>query len=295
MNDFVSVFTPTYNRSDFLRKLFFSLQHQTSKCFEWVIVDDGSIDDTESRVLGFVDECVDFRIVYVKQENQGKHISINHGLELASGELFFIVDSDDILTPDSIEIIQNKYRMIRENYSIAGVVGRKAYFNGELIGTNLSYDDFVCSSIEFRYKFKIKGDMAEVFRTEVLKKYPFPKFENERFCPESLIYNRIAKDYCMLWFSDKIYLAEYLSNGLTSEVVKIRMQSPRAAMVTYSELSELKIPFIYKIRSNINFWRFSFNSNYTFRQKVKMISLLLSLIGFPLGIILYLKDKLQNS
>jgi glycosyltransferase involved in cell wall biosynthesis len=294
MDILISVFTPTYNRSDFLNSLFFSLQCQTSKSFEWIIVDDGSIDDTESLVLGFVEQNVDFKIIYAKQENQGKHICINNGLELASGELFYVVDSDDILTTDCIEIVQNKYRGVRGNLSVAGVVGRKAYFNGELIGSNVIFEDFICSSIDFRYKFKIEGDMAEVFRTSVLRKYPFPKYENERFCTESLIYNRIAKDYSMLWFSKKIYLAEYLPDGLTSKVVKNRMQSPVSAMMSYSELSELNIPFFNKIKANINFWRFSFNSNYSLLRKMSLISFSFSVVGFPLGFMFYIKDKLQS-
>jgi glycosyltransferase involved in cell wall biosynthesis len=294
MNVLLTVFTPTFNRSELLNNLYFSLQNKTCKNFEWIIVDDGSIDNTQKIVSGFIEQNNDFKITYVKQENQGKHISINKGVELATGELFFVVDSDDILTSDSIQLIQQKYEIVKDNSSIAGVVGRKAYFNGDLIGSDINYDDMICSSIDFRFKYNIQGDMAEVFKTSILKKYPFPKYENERFCTESLIYNRIAKDYNMLWFSKKVYLAEYLPDGLSAKVVKIRMTSPIAAMITYAELSKLKIPLIQKIKANINFWRFSFNSNYSLLQKTKLISLILSVLGYPLGYILYTKDKIKN-
>jgi|LakMenEpi03Aug12_release.lakeMendotaPanAssembly.Ray.scaffolds.fasta_scaffold215605_2 glycosyltransferase involved in cell wall biosynthesis len=294
MNVLITIFTPTYNRSELLINLYTSLQTQTCKFFEWVIVDDGSIDDTHKIVKGFIEQNNDFKITYVKQENQGKHIAINRGVNFASGELFFIVDSDDILTSGSIQLIMQKYEIVKDNSLIAGVVGRKAYFNGDLIGSDINYDDLICSSIDFRYKYNIHGDMAEVFKTSIFKKFPFPKYENERFCPESLIYNRIAKDYNMLWFSKKVYLAEYLPDGLTYKVVKIRMTSPIATMITYAELSKLKIPFLQKIKANINFWRFSFNSDYGLIKKSKFVSFTQSIIGYPLGYILYTNDKIKN-
>lgn len=98
----LTIFTPSYNRAYILPKLYESLKRQTDKRFEWVIVDDGSVDDTESLVNGWINESL-ININYQKQQNQGKHIAINTGVEMANGELFFIVDSDDQLTLNAVE------------------------------------------------------------------------------------------------------------------------------------------------------------------------------------------------
>ena len=97
----ITVFTPTYNRAYMIDKLYDSLCLQTCKDFEWIVVDDGSVDNTEELIQNFIQENK-IHIVYYKQKNQGKHIAINKGVELAKGELFFIVDSDDILPKDSL-------------------------------------------------------------------------------------------------------------------------------------------------------------------------------------------------
>ena len=100
----ITIFTPTYNRAYILPILFESLKIQTVKEFEWIIVDDGSTDNTESLIYKFKEEC-NFSIRYFKKENQGKHIAINFGVEKAKGNLFFIVDSDDYISLQLLVIL----------------------------------------------------------------------------------------------------------------------------------------------------------------------------------------------
>ena len=118
----ITVFTPTYNRSYLINELFNSLMSQTYKNFEWLIVDDGSTDDTE-QVINKLIEKAEFNIRYFKKENEGKHIAINYGAKRASGEWFFIVDSDDKLVKDSLLLVSKYCLQIEENHKYAGVVG----------------------------------------------------------------------------------------------------------------------------------------------------------------------------
>ena len=288
-----TIFTPTYNREYRLRALYESLRNQKDKNFEWVIIDDGSTDGTNNLVKELKEESL-IDIVYQFQENQGKHIAINRGVEIAQGELFFIVDSDDIIPEYALSTITHYFNTVKSIGNIAGVVGRKAYFDKKKVGNVKEFKTIISNAVDIRYKEHFEGDLGEVFRTEVLREFPFPKYNNEKFCTESLVWNRIALKYNLLFFDEPIYFCEYLEDGLTANNVKIRMASPIAAMTTYAELSKLQIPFIQQIKANINFWRFSFNSNYSFFQKIKLVSLLQSIIGFPLGFILYANDNIKT-
>lgn len=288
MNMKITVFTPTYNRAYIIKKLYKSLLIQTFIDFEWLIVDDGSTDNTESLVLSFVNENK-INIRYIKQQNGGKHRAINKALEEAKGELFFIVDSDDQLVYNAIERILYYFNQIKEDPSFAGVCGVKAYFDGKKVGGEVDFDILDCSSILFRFNYRMKGDMAEVFRTEIFRKYPFPDIEDERFCPEALVWNRIGMKYRLRYFNEKIYLCDYLQDGLTAKIVKLRMDSPLASMLYYSELYKTPIPFLQKVKAATNYWRFFFCSHNSFVYKVKQIGIC-SLVLFPLGFLYHLND-----
>lgn len=126
----ISVFTPTYNRGSLISRVYESLERQTNKDFEWIIVDDGSTDDTEKIVAAFQEKAT-FPIAYKKKHNEGKHVAINVGSTMANGEWFFIVDSDDTLTPDAIEKIEFYCDEIKHDASFAGVVGLRGNARGE--------------------------------------------------------------------------------------------------------------------------------------------------------------------
>jgi len=284
----ITIFTPTYNRAYIIDKLYESLCSQSCKDFEWLIVDDGSSDETELLIDSFVKEN---RIVirYIKQKNSGKHIAINRGLELARGELFFIVDSDDHLSFDAVEKLIYYYQQIALDDSFVGVSGVRVTFEGVRIGGMFNYETLDCSSLDLRLKYNIGGDMAEAFKTAILKQYPFPVFEKERFCPEALIWNRLSMNYKIRFTKEKIYKCEYRADGLTAKIVKLRMNSPLASMLYYSELYKMPIPFDQKLKAAINYWRFALCSKEKFADKVKQIGWV-SLLLFPLGLLFHLKD-----
>ena len=249
----ITILTPTYNRCDLLSQIYQSLCQQTSPDFEWVIVDDGSQDGTGDVVDGML-EAANFPLHYFYKENGGKHTALNFGVRKAKGELVLILDSDDQLPPNAVENIEKAYAEVRGDEAFAGVCGYMAHRDGQVIGSPVIDSDI--NTMDLRYQLGVGGDMAEVFRKDILLKYPFPEIKGERFCPEALVWNRIAQNYKMQVFSKVIYFRDYLDGGLTSNIVRIRMKSPVASMMTYQEMTTYNVPFKVKVRAAINYWRF---------------------------------------
>ena len=272
----ITVFTPTYNRGNLLNRLYQSLCRQNYKEFEWIIVDDGSLDDTSSIVNIIQDKhtCGDFSILYYKKENGGKHTAVNMGVQKAHGDLFFIADSDDILPPNALHIVAEVWEQTKCDNSIGGICGFDGDMNGgSIIGTgfskevylsnivlsnhiNIGYIDVTTRAV--RFKLRVDGDMKEIFRTSVLREFPFPEIKGERFCPEVLVWNRIASNYKLRHINKIIYLVEYQKDGITSAITRSRMNSPIASSMTYAEMLDYDISLKWKIRSAINYWRFRY-------------------------------------
>lgn len=282
----ITVFTPTYNRAHLLHRLYESLCKQSFNDFEWVIVDDGSNDDTEEIVKSqFFNQ--NFTVRYYSQENGGKHRAVNRGVKEAKGELFFIADSDDILPSDALEIVAKQYGAIKNDNSFAGVAGLDGTFDGKVIGSGLPQDVIDDTSTNLRCKLGVTGDMKEVFRTDVLREFPFPEIKGEIFCPEDLIWNRIAKKYKLRNFNMIIYLAEYQNDGISAGITRARMNSPVASMMTYAELTQYDIPHIQKVKAAINYWRFRLCSHGKKDVKIAFFWHLLA----PFGLLMHLNDK----
>lgn len=255
---FITILTPTYNRASLLPRLFDSLLRQTNKDFEWIVVDDGSTDDTREVVANLKEKCGGaFPMDYVYKANGGKHMAINIGAERARGELLFIADSDDLLTDDALETVENSWHDISDDKSFAGIAGLDiAMDTREVIGSGLPQEHIDCNAIDIRYRHHVTGDMKEVFRTEVLREFPFPEFAGERFCPEQLVWFRMARRYRLRYINKPIYIADYQPDGITAGITRARMRNPSASMLTYAELTECPVPFLVKVKAAINFWRF---------------------------------------
>ncbi len=265
----ITVFTPTYNRAHLLTRLYESLCQQTYKDFEWIIVDDGSTDQTQSLIKNLElriktnGSCgnSEFKglggIRYIRQANGGKHRAINRGVQEARGELFFIVDSDDLLPENALQTVVERWAAVRDDVCIGGVCGLDMTPNGTVIGSGLAKGEQISNSLDIRLKYHVTGDLKEVFRTSVLREFPFPEYESEKFCPEALVWNRIAQQYNLQYFNQPIYIAEYQEGGLTDRIVKVRMQSPMASTTCYQEMVSYDIPLKEKIKAAINYWRFA--------------------------------------
>jgi len=292
----ITVFTPAYNRANLLPRLYDSLCKQTFMDFEWIIVDDGSVDDTRKVIqsLALDDSNPEkiFPVRYFYQVNGGKHRAVNHGVREAKGELFFIADSDDMLPPDALENVARAYEEIKNDNSFAGVCGLDGTFEGKVIGSGLRQEILDTPSVDIRFKYGVTGDMKEVFRTSVLKEFPFPEIEGERFCPEMLLWNRIATKYKLRYFNQIIYLAEYQEDGISAGIVKARMKSPVASMMTYAELMDFPVvPAKEKLKAAINYWRFRFCAD-TSSREVPIPQLNWWWNGvMPMGYVMHLRDK----
>ena len=291
---FISILTPTYNRGKLLLPLYESLKNLTFEDFEWLIVDDGSEDDTEQYALSWIAHNIqnaEFPIRYIKKSNGGKHTAINRGVREASGELILILDSDDTLPADSLATIAQYYEQCKGYKDCAGVCGLMAHHDGQLIGSGFPKEPMYESALQFRYaeKGNVTGDLLEVYKTSVMREFPFPEIENEKFCPESLVWNRIANKYKLFCFNKVIYYRDYLDGGLTSKIVRIRMNSPIASTMTYAEMLDYNISLKWKIRSAINYWRFKYCiSNKSLKAPaVKWYWKVFQIIG----LIMHLKDN----
>lgn len=234
----ITIFTPTYNRGYILSNLYESLKRQTCKNFEWLVVDDGSTDNTSELFRKWIHNA-DFPIRYFRQENSGKHVAINLGVQKAAGELFFIVDSDDCLEDFAIEYILAYSETIRED--CAGLCFHRCSMDRHIIGSPFPQKIMFATSLDMSYKYKVKGDRAEVFRTDILRNYAFPTFKNENFIPEALIWNRISMKHKLLFVDEAIYLCEYLPDGLTVNFQKNLQRNPKGFGLYYSELLRYQV------------------------------------------------------
>ena len=295
-NPLITIFTATFNREQLIVRLFNSLDKQSNKNFEWLIVDDGSDDNTEKTIKSLAEETTYFKISYFKQPNQGKHIAINKGLEKAKGRYFFIVDSDDRLPENAIDIISKKIKKIDDNSKVAGVVGKAHYFDGSPLGASNIRKDVVCSIFDYRYKYNQVGDYENVIKTKIFRKFPFPQYMDEKFVAESIVWNRIGQQYNWYFFKENVYECEYQEDGLSSKTIQLRRKYPIGALNLYAEQAEInKISIKYKIRAYINYWRFYFSKKFNFYER-KMIRGVAWYAYFllPLGLLISIKDSLNK-
>lgn len=282
----IAILTPTFNRKELLKNVYNSLQKQSIKNFKWIIVDDGSIDGTNEIVKNFKNK--DFEVEYIYKENHGKHTAINLGLKYIEEELIMILDSDDILKSDSIEKILFYWKIFLDK-GLAGMVFLKENKCNEIIGDRFKKDVFIENYIEIVENQKTSGDKAEVWVTEILKKYPFPIFPNENFIGESVVWYEISKKYNMAFINISIQICEYFAGGLTKLGRKLRLKNPKGGMlsskVTFSNkfkkriiVKKMILYIVYSLFAKQNFKK-------TFKESTyKWIFLLV----FPIAFFLYL-------
>lgn len=239
----ITILTPTYNRGYILSNLYNSLLNQTKDNFEWLIVDDGSTDNTKEIVNNWIKENK-INIKYIYQKNGGKHRALNNGISKIENELTFIVDSDDYLTQDAIELIDYYYDKYLLNIKICGISFLRKYPDDKIIGKIFNKDEYISDYISCRINENIVGDKAEVYKTNVLKKYPFLEIEGENFLSEDYVWVKIAEEYNMIHVNKAIYVGEYLTDGLTKNIIHKKKNNPignsKRALVLCSKKCNLK-------------------------------------------------------
>ena len=287
-----TVFTPSYNRASYLKILFESLQGQTNKDFEWILVDDGSTDNTEEVAEEFKKQAI-FPFFYFKKENGGKHTAINFGIKHAKGEMWFMVDSDDYLGTNAIQMINDYYPEIKYNDKMAGITFLRHHTNGKIVGTQNNPHKIVVDYCSYRNIYKIIGDRVEIVKTNVMKEFPFPEYPGERHCPEGLIWNRIAKEYDSLYIANNepVYYCEYLPDGLSHG----GFTCPNGRMDYMNEWTVMKnTSFIQKVKCFAKYWNQSFIAGIGFRKAYKRLMTKWGVIAYPLGIYILCKRKIQK-
>lgn len=223
----ITILTPTYNRVHTLPKLYKSLIDQHGQ-FEWLLVDDGSTDNTIEFIQSVIDEGK-ISCRYIKQINQGKHIALNTGITHAKGSWIFIVDSDDYLKSDALLIVAEDILKYGMQYELCY---RKVLMSGDLVGNILKEDTLELSATEAGNIFN--GDLAYIFKTETMKKFPFPSISHEKFVPELYIWNRISDQYKILFFAQKaIYVCEYLEDGYSRRFKEHLRKNPMGFLLFY--------------------------------------------------------------
>lgn len=220
----LTIFTPTYNRAYCLKNLYNSLCIQKNKNFIWLIIDDGSNDNTEDLIKKFKHDKI-LNIEYIKQKNSGKHVATNRALEKCDTELIFCIDSDDYLANESvIDIILDTYKQNKDK--ILGMYFRRIDKNGNSLAGKYPKGKKMVGITDLYHKYNYKGDTAIILKTKYLQNVRFPVFENEKFVTERVFYNKINHIAPMLLCEDKIYVCDYLKDGYTKNANKLIIDNP---------------------------------------------------------------------
>jgi glycosyltransferase involved in cell wall biosynthesis len=291
----ITVLTPTYNRAHLLGRVYESLLAQTFPRFEWIIVDDGSQDDTEMLVKSWIDEGT-LQILYRRQANLGQYAAVNRGVELARGEFTTTVDSDDWLVPDALERLLAHWRAIpeHEQQNFSGIVGLCAYEDGRIVGDPFPSDPLDCDPAELAYVHGVAGDKHSLLRTAVLREFPFP-FEGAYVSP-GLVWNRMALKYRERHVNQVAKIVEYQSEGLTDDSLKLQIRTPLPMRQFFLEELRLphRLPLRRRLRSYANYTRFSLHARLGVRVQAKEApsTATWGLIA-PLGTLLYIRDRLR--
>jgi glycosyltransferase involved in cell wall biosynthesis len=211
-----TVFTPTYNRAHTLPRLYASLQRQTFRDFEWLIVDDGSTDNTRDVVAAW-QECTstNFPIRYFWQENAHKKAAFDRGVSEAKGELFYTFDSDDEALPETLQVLNKRWHDIpeAERHGFSGVTGLCITANGDTIGTRFPLDILDSDSQEIVHRYKIKGEKSGFHRTDVLRQFRFP-MNVQGHVPEGIVWSAIATRFKTRFVNDPLRIVHFEPNSI---------------------------------------------------------------------------------
>lgn len=280
----LTIFTPTYNRAHLLPRLFSSLQDQINKDFTWLIVDDGSTDNTYEVIENFK-KTTDLKIEYIYQKNQGKHIAINTALANINTDLFVIIDSDDFLSMDFRYVIEKHIKYFTDTpYLIAIASPTKQLITNKLQTSKVYNHVIEASMLDMNIKYGITGEFSLIFKTDMAISYTYPVYKNEKFMRESLVYNRMGKLYKFLFVPESIVTVEYQEDGLSNNIRNILLKSPEGATLAFKELMNNKdIPTNQRIYYTLSFWDYATACNQSFFRKIIQIN------GFIIKILFLIK------
>lgn len=232
----ITVFTPTYNRAYILPQCYEALKRQTYQDFIWLIVDDGSNDDTKGLIQGWINEgCIEIKYIY--QENLGMHGAHNTGHKNLTTELCIGCDSDDYLLDDCIEKVLKTWDC-RPQGEYSGVIGLCKYSNGRT-HTNIPSELEETTLYDLRYRYKNRGDYKFALRSDLLKQQYYPMIDGEKYMAVGYKYFVIDQQYKMRTIHDHLCCQNYLEDGEGSNKIKRYVTAPKGYMVYRNEMLPL--------------------------------------------------------
>ncbi len=275
MQKLFTIFTPTYNRAHTLSRLYESLKNQTNKNFIWLIVDDGSCDDTKSLVQTFQLENI-IEINYIFQANKGKHFAVNAGLRQTETDFFCVIDSDDYLAINAIAEME----LLADKIIANDNVGAFTFIHYE---SNVAYDQSKYGSREWidferiNYEWEFPGEMVFCFKTKIHQQFYFPEFEGEKFCQESLVFRRIERKYKVLVTDKVLAFGDYLEDGLSKNFYKLLLKNPNSSLLNLQERFQDKLSDEEKFNLAKTYWDIASKTNQSFTKRFFGINPLLIL------------------
>lgn len=250
----LTVFTPAYNRADLLSRCYESMKRQTCKDFIWMIIDDGSTDNTRDLVEQWIKEKVDFRVQYYYKENGGLHTAYNEAIFHIETELCVCIDSDDYMPDDAVEKILS-FWAANGSKQVAGIVGLDYDLEGNIIGDPLPEQKTVNLIDLLVGKYPIhNGDRTNVVRTELYKKYaPMKVFPGEKNFNPHYMHLQISQEFDFLVLNENLRYVEYQPTGMSNSMLKQYYNSPNSfAEIRKLYLSFPNTKFKFKLRHSIH-------------------------------------------
>lgn len=290
----ITVFTPTFNRAFCLGQVYDSLVSQTVSNFSWLIIDDGSTDNTKTLVDSWIIENK-IEIRYIHQKNQGMHGAHNTAYANINTELNVCIDSDDFMPKDAIEKILNKWNRNKDS-RFAGIIGLDAYKDsGKIVGTAIPNNITTATLSDLYHKHNVKGDKKLVLRTDVVQQFPaYPVYENERLVPLGTLYLMIDQQYTFLCANDIYCIVEYLAEGSSNNILKQYRKSPKGFGYARQVKMQLSGSLSEKFKSAVHLV-----SSAIFAKSPKLIleapNFLLTLLAIPFGILLNIYIQFKTS
>lgn len=285
MKQTLTIFTPSYNRAYILHKCYESLKRQSNKDFLWLIIDDGSTDNTKELVDSWIDENL-IEIRYHYQNNQGMHGAHNKAYELMDTELNVCIDSDDYMADDAVENIINFWNKNKRD-DLAGIIALDAYEDGNIIGQKFPEDMRETTLFEINNIHKVPGDKKLVYRTELTKEYPYPLFEGEKYVGLAYKYYKLDEKYKLLTLNKVVCIVEYLEDGSSKNMLRQYRTNPKGfAFYRIENMKNSKASLKFKIKENIHYVSSSLiskNKKFIKESPCK----LLTILSIPVGMALY--------
>lgn len=281
----LTIFTPAYNRAHTLPRTYASLQRQDCKDFIWLVVDDGSSDNTADLVKKWQEQETEFEIRYIYKENGGMHTAHNTAYANIDTELNTCIDSDDELADGAVSKILAVWGNI-DHEKYAGIVGLDADLNtGEVIGTKFKTDFMETTLGEF-YSSGGKGDKKLVYRTDLMKMLPpYPTFEGEKYVYLSYKYGLCDKIHPLIAINSILCNVEYQNDGSSMNMLRQYRRNPNGFAFLRKNNINSSSDLLWKFKESIHYVSSSiFGKNKHFIKESPCK--LLTILAIPFGALL---------